>query len=761
MTDTTMHPKHIVIANGSLCSSRGGTERVVSNLSAALVERGYRVTVISFAMKSKTTPVYPLDERVKFILVNYRGKQSDINALRAYLLRENVDVFLALESGGYFLYWSVLCKGSGIPLICSERCDPLIYIENIVWHRAGRYAALSSADIIHELLPSFVDSIPQHWQDKVQVIPNTLPSKFEPAKAEGFAGKRKKLLYLARLDKQKNPHIMLEAFCLLADKYPEWDLEIWGHGTLEKAIAKQIKKSGISDRIFLRGKCIDTVKAYAEAQLYCLPSAYEGFPNSVLEAMSAGLPVVGFQTCTAMNDVIIEEKTGLLAPIANAHSLSECLARLMADDDLRKEMGEAAFSFVMEKYNPDKIYAAWEELLVHAFKSKGNTVLDRFTDAPFIYQARLLSAARAEYLFRRFGTPMPYSFPWWWQKMGFFAKNLWQYIKKNSNDRIFMNAFKNFILENYYRIHNILLPDVLTSAERKILSEKSKRAKEIDKYSHDDLKKAITKQFKEYLTCDVNLENPKTFQDKMAWLKLYYQSPIMTVCADKFHSINYVKSKTNLSDAFLVKHLSSYNSASEIDLNTLPDKFILKSNWGSGAQYIVEDKCKASFDKIKHCARLWLASCSNHYYSAFEYSYKNIKGKVICEELLDFEYKLEIHCFNGKPKFIWTVFDDKTQNTSADFRDLEWNIMPLAHKYPNTTRNIEKPSCLDEILDLATKLSADFPFVRIDFYKTKDSYKFSELTFFPWAGLYHFTPIEYDEIFGELLILPENKIIEK
>ncbi len=423
-------PKHIVIANGSLCTSRGGTERVVSNLSAALVNRGYRVTVLTFGLRGKTAPVYSFSSGVEFVLISFRGKQSEINSLREYLIREKVDVFLAMESGGYFLYWSVLCKGSGIPLICSERCDPILYIENIGWNRAGRYAALSGADIIHELLPSFVDSIPEHWKEKAYVIPNTLPDKCMSARPQGELGKRKKLLYLARLDEQKRPNLMIEAFCLVAEKYPEWDLILWGHGPLEKAVCKQIRASKFSDRIFFNGKCIDTAQVYAEAQIYCLPSAYEGFPNSVLEAMCANLPVVGFASCTAMEDVIIEGRTGLLAYEESAKSLSECFAGLMADDNLRKEMGENARNFAFENYSPEKIYAEWEKLLAKAFAYKGNTVLDTFSEEPFIYQARLLSAARAEYLFRRFGTPMPYSLPWCWQKANNLARNILNKVYK-------------------------------------------------------------------------------------------------------------------------------------------------------------------------------------------------------------------------------------------------------------------------------------------------------------------------------------------
>ncbi len=429
-SENNIRPIHIAIGNGSLCYSRGGTERVATNLSAALYVRGHKVTLLSLILDKKTSPVYEIADGVQHLSTKYSGKQSDINALRERILKENVDVFLALESGSNFLYWAVLCNGSGIPLICSERCDPIRYIENIVWHRAGRYAALSGADVIHELLPSFVDTVPDFLQNRVCVIPNTLPTNTLKAYAEGKENQRKILLYLARFADQKRPEILVEAFEIIAHNFPEWDLVMWGHGPNYEKVKTLIDKSVFKERIYVKGECTDSASAYANAQIYCLPSAYEGFPNSVLEAMCAKLPVVGFAACSGLYDVVEHEKTGLLAFEESAEALSKSLATLMESDVLRKEMGEYGYLRAHEKYSPEEVYTQWEKLLYETSKLKGNTVLDSFTEEPFIYQARLLSAARAEYLLRTFGTPMPYSIPWWWERMKYLVKNVFMKLRK-------------------------------------------------------------------------------------------------------------------------------------------------------------------------------------------------------------------------------------------------------------------------------------------------------------------------------------------
>ena len=273
--------------------------------------------------------------------------------------------------------------------------------------------------------------------------------------------------------------------------------------------------------------------------------------------------------------------------------------------------------------------------------------------------------------------------------------------------------------------------------------------------SLEDKKYIIELKFEQSIGYKPNLDNPKTFNEKLNWLKLNYENSLMSICADKVRARDYFLEKTGAEQGYLVKQYGIYHRPEEIDFSSLPEQFVLKSNWGSGLQLIVKDKKSLDYKKTKKMMESWLKKESNHYYSSFETGYRDIKPMIVCEELLDFEYKLEFFCFNGKPELFWIVFDDKTQNTSANFYSLNWEKLPIVDHYPNFDKFIEKPAYFNKMLQFAQNMCNGFPFVRCDFYKTKDSFKFSELTFFHWAGLEKFEPDEWDYKLGELINLPE------
>ena len=255
----------------------------------------------------------------------------------------------------------------------------------------------------------------------------------------------------------------------------------------------------------------------------------------------------------------------------------------------------------------------------------------------------------------------------------------------------------------------------------------------------------------------MHLSNPKTFNEKLCWEKLYYYNPLMTICADKVTARDYFSNKVKNGKKHLVKQLGVYKSPYDINFDSLPDKFVLKSNWGSGQQIIVKNKKDLDFAKAYAQMTEWIKPESNHYFYAFEYGYKNIEPRIICEEFLDYEYKLEIFCFNGKPRFFWVVINDKTDDTRANFYTLDWKQLPIVNHYPNFDINLQKPECYDEILENAKKMCGDFPFVRCDFYITHNGYRFSEMTFFHWGALQGFEPKKYDTIIGDMMTLPKTK----
>ena len=278
-----------------------------------------------------------------------------------------------------------------------------------------------------------------------------------------------------------------------------------------------------------------------------------------------------------------------------------------------------------------------------------------------------------------------------------------------------------------------------------------------DGLTKQELMTLISAQCHDCVGKRIDWDNPKTFGDKLNWLKVNYHNPLMTICADKVKARDFFLGQFPGREDLLVRQLGVYDAFDDIDFDFFPQSFVLKSNWGSGAQIIVRDKANFHPEKSRRVVSRWMAPHSNHYYSFFEWGYKNIEPKIVAEEFLSFDYKLEFLCFNGQPRFFWIVLDDKTRQTSANFYELDWTRIPVSNHYPNFSRDIKQPECYPEMLDTAQKLSAGFPFVRCDFYVTDNGYRFSEMTFYHWAGYNEIDPDKYDLIWGEMLELPATQ----
>lgn len=280
-----------------------------------------------------------------------------------------------------------------------------------------------------------------------------------------------------------------------------------------------------------------------------------------------------------------------------------------------------------------------------------------------------------------------------------------------------------------------------------------------DDFTQDDLEYCIPHLYKFRVGKTLNLSDVNTFNEKLNWLKCFYHNDKMTECVDKVTAPYYFKKCTGLGDEYIVKNIGIFNSAKEIDFNSLPNRFVLKSNWGSGKQIIVQNKNNTDINKMIKEMSAWNDITSNHYYRGFEYGYKNISPKIVCEEFIDFEYKMEFFCFDGNPCYFWTVYNDKTDEVSANFYDaLTLKKLDLSHGYPNSQQKLEVPKEYNQMLEIAKVLSKNWPFVRIDFFKTKNGFKFSEMTFYHWCGFMPFTPDYFDKEFGKKIKLP-NKII--
>ncbi|SHN66630.1 ATP-grasp fold amidoligase family protein [Desulfovibrio litoralis] len=274
--------------------------------------------------------------------------------------------------------------------------------------------------------------------------------------------------------------------------------------------------------------------------------------------------------------------------------------------------------------------------------------------------------------------------------------------------------------------------------------------------SIEDKKYILTKQFELSAGYTPSFDAPKTFNEKLQYIKLYYDNPLMSVCGDKYKVKDYIKNI--IGEEYIVPTLAVWDKPDEIDFDKLPNEFVLKVNWGSGQNIIVRDKSKMDIDKIKEKLSKWLKPESNHYFFSFESGYKNIEPKIICEkyvgELAENLTCYKIFNFSSKPYLIQAVFDDKTKEETINYYDLDWNKLDLKQNFPNNDKNVSKPKNLAKMLELAEKLAAPFKyFVRVDFFEVGDKVIFSEFTFFSDNGMAAFTPDSWDNKLGDLIHL--------
>jgi hypothetical protein len=275
----------------------------------------------------------------------------------------------------------------------------------------------------------------------------------------------------------------------------------------------------------------------------------------------------------------------------------------------------------------------------------------------------------------------------------------------------------------------------------------------------EEIKYILEVQFETMLGYKLNLDKPKTFNEKIQWLKFYYRDPLMTKCADKAEVRNYIKD--TIGEQYLIPCLGVYNNPEEIDFNKLPNRFVLKVNWGCKQNIIVKDKLRLDIKDAKQKLKKWMNPKSNNYYRYFEWQYKDIKPKIICEKYIVGDKYLKdykFHCCNGVFKRLLVIGAIDEKNRFCNFYDKNLNLLNL--KNGGAIKEDEKVNLKDfpKMVELAEKLAEPFPLCRVDFYEdiNKDIY-LGELTLTPGNGTDIFEPIEWDYKLGEDLILPELK----
>ena len=266
-------------------------------------------------------------------------------------------------SGDKSVYFAA--KMAGVKIIVAERNAPVMYaLRQTRLERALIIRMLGVASRITVQFSDYVKGYPNALHSRIRVIHNPVEQSTHIARPAEAQKGRFTLLAVNRLDDfQKQVICLVEAFAEIAEKFPEWDLKIVGDGADREMIAKRISELGISRQITLIPQRQEIDEIFESAHLFVIPSLWEGFPNALAEAMSHGLPAVGFEVCPGVSNLINEEDTGWLVP-GNGDSslLAKTLGRAMEYGFERERRGRNARE-MMKKFDPTLQYNLWESLL--------------------------------------------------------------------------------------------------------------------------------------------------------------------------------------------------------------------------------------------------------------------------------------------------------------------------------------------------------------------------------------------------------------
>ena len=262
----------------------------------------------------------------------------------------------------------------------------------------------------------------------------------------------------------------------------------------------------------------------------------------------------------------------------------------------------------------------------------------------------------------------------------------------------------------------------------------------------------------------INWKNPRTFTEKLQWLKVYDYKPEYTRMVDKLAAKEYVAER--IGEQYIIPTLGVWNCVDDIDWNSLPSQFVLKTTHGGGGCGVVVCRDKSTFDKREAINKLKISMRTNAGQTYREKPYLNVPRKIIAEKFMS-ESKMEegmvdtdlsdykFFCFDGEPRYCQVIRDRRTKET-IDFYDMEWNHLPFVGLNPyasNGIATVAKPQHLDTMIEICRKLSKNMKFSRIDLYVIDGNEYFGEITLYPASGFGNFTPVEWNQILGDLIKL--------
>ena len=397
---------HVVLAIEELNGIHGGVERTVVNLANSLIKKSHRVTILTFENATSGQPVYALNqfvERVYLGLINNQILEQvrqnhekwksrmprwlveavrNVKALMRVVtvMRRDIpiitkafddidpDVVVSFKTH-FHRYIIPAAVREGIPVVVSDHNPPdvLYYYYICAVDRMITFYYLKKARAIRILMDAFRQDYPKPLHQRCVAIGNGIKRPESPADISD-AKQPLRIIHVGRLYFQKDQKTLIEAFALLADRYPDWGLDIYGDGPDYRPLKKLIEKYGLQNKAVLRGAVSDVGQAYNKGHIFALPSIFEGFGNVTLEALAHGLPVIAFDDVVANKTLIQTRENGMLVSTDNrVLDFAKGLEALMCDEDFRMKLGQAAYQSA-QQYELGAVMMEWERLLKRAIK---------------------------------------------------------------------------------------------------------------------------------------------------------------------------------------------------------------------------------------------------------------------------------------------------------------------------------------------------------------------------------------------------------
>lgn len=257
----------------------------------------------------------------------------------------------------------------------------------------------------------------------------------------------------------------------------------------------------------------------------------------------------------------------------------------------------------------------------------------------------------------------------------------------------------------------------------------------------------------------LNLKEPKTYNEKIQWLKLYNRKSEYTMMVDKYAVKEYVANI--IGEEHVIPTLGFWDKPEEIDFDKLPSQFVLKTTHGGGNSGVIVCKDKMKLNKEDAIKRLNKSMHQDLFKSLREWPYKNVKRRILAEAYMEDSETKELRdykffAFDGEVKALFIATDRGSGDVKFDYFDAEFNHLDLIQQHPMSGKTIQKPECFEEMKAIAEKLSVGIPHVRVDLYEVNGKVYFGEFTFSHHGGCVPFHPEEWDYKFGSWIKLPEN-----